>query len=433
MCPKKGMVIIMPDLSIYQNIMAENKSLRDENERLKEYVRRRCLENLIFDNLDDEISRGIIEQLGIDFNRNTYSLLLIFLKGKKRKLRSAEMFEAAEKTFSFALRGYPQKEFFYVPAGIACFLMLNDLTFSKPIAVNELAEKAQLAVNVFSETTDFPLHVAISVSSGDIGDMKRLYQEAVFIRDFSFDIEKDVVSDCDINWLDRQSEMKKITEKEQASQLERQFMNCLMEKKFYEAVSTLDTITNIMIWETRSTLDKILSSIHFRLEMALWISGIGFNSAAKEHPYLYNAIEKLMNAETFRQMREAVYDVFALMEDAYSSIEATKLKTCHIKKYIQEEFHNSALGSAAICEYFKLSPSYLSRIFKEEAGCGLVDYIHSVRLSEARHMLETTDFTLDIIAGRVGFSNHWTLIRAFKASEGTTPGLYRKAFKAMSV
>lgn len=78
-----------------------------------------------------------------------------------------------------------------------------------------------------------------------------------------------------------------------------------------------------------------------------------------------------------------------------------------------------------IAEQFDISTSYLSRIFNKNMNTGLVDYIHKVRLENAKILL-LTNLSIKEIATKVGYNSSLALIRAFKKYEGNTPGKYRE-------
>ena len=68
---------------------------------------------------------------------------------------------------------------------------------------------------------------------------------------------------------------------------------------------------------------------------------------------------------------------------------------------------------------------YLSRTFKSYIGMKLIDYIHRTKLTAAKALLESTDYTVEKIAAAVGYQNVLTFNRAFKRYEAMTPGVYR--------
>ncbi|MCI8602289.1 MAG: helix-turn-helix transcriptional regulator [Oscillospiraceae bacterium] len=97
-----------------------------------------------------------------------------------------------------------------------------------------------------------------------------------------------------------------------------------------------------------------------------------------------------------------------------------------IKEYVQEHYADPALSAAEISEAFEMNPAYLSRFFKKWTGIGVLDYIHEVRITEAKRRMLETDESIKIISEQVGYYNSLTFIRAFKRQEGCTPGQYRQ-------
>ena len=73
-----------------------------------------------------------------------------------------------------------------------------------------------------------------------------------------------------------------------------------------------------------------------------------------------------------------------------------------------------------------MSTTYVSKVFKEEYGIGVVEYMNRLRIDGAKKLLETQDLTIREIAERVGFTSDIHFIRIFKKYENTTPGVYQK-------
>jgi len=74
-----------------------------------------------------------------------------------------------------------------------------------------------------------------------------------------------------------------------------------------------------------------------------------------------------------------------------------------------------------------LSPKYLSRVFKERTGKGFEEYRLEVRMDKAAELIETTDFSVEEIAYRVGYENAESFTRLFKKIKGSTPTQHREA------
>lgn len=78
-----------------------------------------------------------------------------------------------------------------------------------------------------------------------------------------------------------------------------------------------------------------------------------------------------------------------------------------------------------IAEHFSISPSYLSKKFKEKYGKGINDYLYEIRISHALHLLSDTTLKVAEIAEMTGFQDSNAFIRIFKKYVGTTPGKYQ--------
>ncbi|WP_282940045.1 helix-turn-helix domain-containing protein [Paenibacillus sp. RC67] len=97
-----------------------------------------------------------------------------------------------------------------------------------------------------------------------------------------------------------------------------------------------------------------------------------------------------------------------------------------IKAYLDEHYEDPDLSMSGIGELFQINSSFMSRIFKEEIGMNMMDYLMLTRVERAKQLLRETRDTVQSIAGQVGYLHTISFIRAFKKSTGLTPGEYRK-------
>jgi two-component system response regulator YesN len=88
----------------------------------------------------------------------------------------------------------------------------------------------------------------------------------------------------------------------------------------------------------------------------------------------------------------------------------------YIHKNIQKNITRKDVAEAVY-----LNPEYLSRLFRKEKGMKLSDYILQEKMNIAKLMLETTDFSVSIIASKVGYSNFSHFAQSFKRLFGVSP------------
>ena len=72
------------------------------------------------------------------------------------------------------------------------------------------------------------------------------------------------------------------------------------------------------------------------------------------------------------------------------------------------------------------------RRFRQATGMSPLDYVHHLRLEEAKQMLEATDLPVEAIAEEVGYRDTSFFGRLFKRKVALTPAQYRRRFGALS-
>lgn len=95
-----------------------------------------------------------------------------------------------------------------------------------------------------------------------------------------------------------------------------------------------------------------------------------------------------------------------------------------IAQYINRHYMDD-LSLQRVADQFYISSYYLSRFFKEATGFTFVEYLNSVRIKEAKKLLEGTPMKVSMIAKKVGFGSVTHFGRVFKAVTGRAPLFYR--------
>lgn len=86
---------------------------------------------------------------------------------------------------------------------------------------------------------------------------------------------------------------------------------------------------------------------------------------------------------------------------------------------------------AAMCKRTGLTERSLARRFVKATGLSPLQYIHTLRIEEAKHMLERTDESVESIAMTVGYEDASFFGRLFRRQVGITPSNYRKRFGSL--
>ncbi|MFD0958192.1 helix-turn-helix domain-containing protein [Paenibacillus chungangensis] len=138
----------------------------------------------------------------------------------------------------------------------------------------------------------------------------------------------------------------------------------------------------------------------------------------------------LSRIHTIKELGERVYTV---CDEAFKQVERM------ISNDLEDEFISSVmryLQRHALVQDFAIqnmadelscSVSHLRRIFKEQTGQTIYDYVNELRMNQAKALLAETDHPVQEIVQKVGYSDVSSFIRKFKQVTMMTPGEYRKA------
>ncbi|MUG65281.1 response regulator [Paenibacillus campinasensis] len=91
-----------------------------------------------------------------------------------------------------------------------------------------------------------------------------------------------------------------------------------------------------------------------------------------------------------------------------------------------EEHYKDSLSLKLFGDQFHVSPNYVSRLFKQEVGQGLFDYINALRIEKAKELLKDYRYKIYDVAEMVGFHNQAHFAIVFQKYAGVSPKQYRK-------
>ncbi len=87
---------------------------------------------------------------------------------------------------------------------------------------------------------------------------------------------------------------------------------------------------------------------------------------------------------------------------------------------------------AAMAERSGLQPRNFGRRFRAATGRRPIEYVHEVRIDEARRILESSALAVDEVGDSVGYQDPTFFRRLFKRTTGLTPAAYRRKFATIA-
>ena len=103
---------------------------------------------------------------------------------------------------------------------------------------------------------------------------------------------------------------------------------------------------------------------------------------------------------------------------------AAKTIVSYVLEYINQHI-GEEISMNKLTEYTSYSAGYLSRVFKQEQGISIHEYVTMCRINLARELLCNTNLRIYEIAASCGYDNTTYFIRVFKSGTGMTPQEYK--------
>lgn len=142
-----------------------------------------------------------------------------------------------------------------------------------------------------------------------------------------------------------------------------------------------------------------------------------------------------LNCDERLQHIENITDFQSILKDILSRVITRKIELDQasptsrrmedVKQYIMAHYKESGISLSSVAERFNISPPHLSRSFKEAYNTTVLEYIHLLRVEEAKRLL-AQNMTIQSVAQEIGFWDTQGLTRVFKKYEGINPGEYKR-------
>ena len=125
-------------------------------------------------------------------------------------------------------------------------------------------------------------------------------------------------------------------------------------------------------------------------------------------------------------LKKAIQSLIEKLKEATNTETKRKKLVAVIRQYIDEHL-DKELNRKSLANLFFFSEDYLARVFKQETGENISDYIIERRIRRAERYLRETELPIGTVAIRVGYNNFSYFSKKFKELTGKSPNEYRYA------
>jgi AraC-like DNA-binding protein len=148
---------------------------------------------------------------------------------------------------------------------------------------------------------------------------------------------------------------------------------------------------------------------------------------------IYGKFKSFMRGYENGNEFSVVSDFYALISEFYtssaSSPQTTTCKEDYLQKaeqYILHHYHSPDLRIGALASEIGIDRSYLTRLFDNILGVNPQEYLLKLRMEKAKTFLQTTSYSVGMIANSVGYPNIDAFSKMFRRVYGCSPSSVRK-------
>lgn len=167
----------------------------------------------------------------------------------------------------------------------------------------------------------------------------------------------------------------------------------------------------------RATMDAIVEKVHRNYRNLL--NADELQNEQLRHVYAYDNATSYHNA--MKDWISGIHEKILIEFEDYKN----KQKIQQAIAYIQENY-NKDLNMAVVSNYISMNYSLFSQTFKQYTGTNFVHYLKTIRINQAKKLLEETDLKIIEISNLVGYENEKHFMKIFRCVCGVSPSEYRK-------
>ena len=406
-----------------QGLIGERNGYKERMIKISPYVQQGVLHGIVSGNLEADSVKVLSQQEYTVLQKPYYIISVINAAYIGNGKYDKDIFRQVKNIISNTVEKFADDErslYIYDRDRTDTYLIIN---------MNECVETENLIYDIFNEMSSnihndkktdkvvltfgvdevredlSQLHEACSNAVKALGGMAAGGREAVYFyeKEVSSDRQKYYFPKDSVNILTRALKDRKLED------IRKFFKNILEENtKKYELSSAT---VQLLVDEVHITTVKVIKNVNpdDRVDFS---------------------IEKLGRVATLEEILEYYYAIYQMLADKLDEIADDKQEADELDrkiiKCINEQYMDSNLSLQYLTERFGVSNKYISLMCKKHLGVTYLQYVQEKRIRAAIELMETTDDALEVIAGKVGYTNILTFRRNFKTVMGVNPSEYKK-------
>lgn len=182
-------------------------------------------------------------------------------------------------------------------------------------------------------------------------------------------------------------------------------------------------------WEQKAYpqqwIEKVLSQLLYLLQRNLYFSDETYGEMYRHVFCFLESDRKFM--ESGEEIAEELGQWIDLLQTVPSEIENTIEE---LESFIRQHYREN-LNLSELADKYHFNHSYLTKTFKKQKGISPLRLINTLRIDDAKELLQNEELSVREISEMLGFSNQHYFSRMFKDMTGQTPKEYRQSSSSL--
>jgi len=212
---------------------------------------------------------------------------------------------------------------------------------------------------------------------------------------------------------------------EVSRQAEDEIISAILNAQYAEAKKVCATILNRAAEGTHRTIHTVYTRLIAIIYKAVEKSE---KPASQQFPVSFSTV--LQDAANCTNMGELQHLLFSIISSIETSVSMdtdnrNQQIVLAIQRIIKQRYNDCNLSSIMISEELGLSAPYIGRIFKDQTGQSLPNYINAFRIEKSKELLKSTELPIQTILQETGYNNTSHFYSVFRRECGITPKAFR--------
>jgi len=398
--------------AVLENEDSNSEKLKRNKNILKEVFLKELVEGRILDNANFRSRNLEVESKLQDKN---FSCIVFYVKHMEEvQKRYADSTNTIHNSVLNVMNGVFLKElgveFFAYDKNTYVTITSFANAISEKKVIDEMSSILEIIIDAVKQLLNIEIVIGVSDSHKSCGEIKNAFDEAIKAMKYKFfKKDGDVIYYRDIEHKDDREALLHI------DSIIGKMKDSLEKQDYLSFKNNLELFVCFLEEHpclTEGDVKKLFSAFLFLVsEGKACLDGMEMFINCKYLRQLYNIWIEIIREKLEDSKRFALHTNCSLL-----------IK--NIISYIDRNYsHEITLN--LLSKHFNVTPNYISRLFKEETGEALFNYINEVRVEKAKKLLKEIELKIYEVSDKVGFKSpvHFNIV--FNKYTGITPKQYR--------